>query len=98
MSINHWEGMTANIEPSMCLTDVVTPERVSDSLDEDVKALASIWREVPSRAHGHASLKLQRGPHMGRAGSFCLDRTDESNAFQRLDGPKLPRTQTFIPV
>lgn len=62
VSINHWECMTANIEPSMCLTDVVAPERVSDSLDEDVKALASIWREVPSRAHDHASLKLQQGP------------------------------------
>lgn len=29
---------------------------------------------------------------------FCLSWADESNAFQRLDGAKLPWTQTFIPV
>lgn len=42
-------------EQPRCPTDVAASERVSESLDEGVEALAPIWTEVPSCAHDHVS-------------------------------------------
>lgn len=55
MAINHWESITVHPEQPRCPTDVAASERVSESLDEGVEALAPIWTEVPSCAHDHVS-------------------------------------------
>lgn len=93
MAINHWECVTVHPEQTMCRTYVVCfgePgwRRWSSCSDLDGGPVMCSW----SCLH-----KTAAWPHMWSR-IFCLSRADKSNAFQRLDGPKLPWTQTFIPV